>query len=107
MLAQEIVANSHNNNKMNTKIPVIGGYTAIISPEDYTKVAKYKWVAEKQPKGVYAKTIINNKPMYLHYLVLPSEYINFDIEHINGVTLDNRRFNLRIIANGTTKRGKR
>lgn len=105
MLAQETVVNSHN--KTDTKIPVIGGYTAIISPEDYAKVAKYKWVAETHSKGVYAKTTINNKPMYLHYLVLPSEYINFDIEHINGVTLDNRRFNLRIIADGTTKRRER
>lgn len=78
------------------KIPLTKGYSAIVSPEDYERLSKYKWCASvrgHKTKRAYARTRINGKAVEMHRLVHDAGPLWVD--HINGDSLDNRRENLR------------
>ena len=76
-------------------------YTTYISPEDYPKVSSVHWrTSHKRNNKVY---IIGNvekcKPVYLHNFIL--DYIpanGYEVDHLNGNSLDNRRENLQIVS---------
>jgi len=80
---------------------------AIIDIEDIDKCRIYKWCLQKGEDewSDYAKTIANNKNLYLHKLVFSNEQYedNLEIDHINRNGLDNRKNNLRI---GTKNKNK-
>jgi len=83
----------------------------IVSPEDVEQVGKHRW--RLSPSG-YAVTKIARKTTLLHRLILGLEAVPWEGEgdegdHINGLRLDNRRGNLRIVsrAENTQNRGVR
>jgi hypothetical protein len=82
------------------KIPLSQGKYAIVDPDDYERLSKYKWYALKCEQSFYAA---RNK--YLKYgkkknVLMHREIINAPdnlfVDHINQNGLDNRKANLRL-----------
>jgi len=86
------------------EIQLTKGQFAIVDDEDYELVSSLKWYAYKRvhKSGVnyYAQhKFTKNKKctfMKLHTFLLGNQPIGFEIDHINGNSLDNRRCNLRV-----------
>ena len=81
------------------RIPLTQGKFAIVDPEDYERLNKYKWYASKSNNTFYAcrnVRIAKNKRLYIK---MHREIINppfpFVVDHINHNGLDNRKANLR------------
>ena len=84
------------------KIPLTQGHFAIVDPQDYQQLSRYKWrlcqtksknvlYAERSirlPGGKYSRIL-----MHRQLIKAPEGYV---IDHINGCGLDNRRANLRL-----------
>lgn len=71
------------------------GYFAGIDSADADFVAQWNWSAQIRNGNIYAARSEGNpkKMVYLHRALCPGDHENVD--HVNGVTLDFRRFNLR------------
>lgn len=76
----------------------------IYDAESEPIVAKHTWTADKRrgSKSVDAVTVINGEKKRLHEMLLPQKTgeDNTEIDHINGITLDERKCNIR---RGTVK----
>ena len=84
------------------RIPLTQGYFAIVDPQDYQRLSKYKWrlcrtkgknvlYAERSVRlagGKYSRIL-----MHRQLIEAPEGYV---IDHMNGCGLDNRRANLRL-----------
>ncbi len=84
------------------RIPLSQGHFAIVDPQDYQRLSRYKWrlcrirgknvlYAERSirlPGGKYSRIL-----MHRQLIEAPEGYV---IDHINGCGLDNRRANLRL-----------
>jgi hypothetical protein len=84
------------------RIPLTQGRFALIDPQDYPELSKYKWrlcrtkgknvlYAERSarlPNGKYSRILMHRQLIYA-----PKGCV---IDHINGNGLDNRRANLRL-----------
>jgi hypothetical protein len=92
------------------EIPLTQGQVALIDDED-AHLAEFNWFAEKREKTYYAS---RNKPkkgkknlgvirMHRAVLVAPA---GFEIDHINGNGLDNRRCNLRVVTKRQNQQNK-
>jgi len=84
------------------KIPLTQGKFALVDPEDYEELSKYKWYAVRSPRGFYAVRSIKaknsrsgQKSVRMHRVILKAPEGKF-IDHINHNGLDNRKSNLRI-----------
>ena len=81
-------------------IPLTQGKYAIVDPEDYERLSKYKWYAKKCGKTFYASRTVwtgkNNKRINItmHRQILNPPY-PLVVDHINHNGLDNRKANLR------------
>ena len=65
------------------------------------------WVAKDHRSGnFYAMCCHNGKPIALHrYLTDCPE--SMEVDHINGITLDNTRFNIRVVTHEQNKKKKK
>lgn len=76
------------------------GKVALVDDEDYERISSYLWVAKKQGNRWYAETsntyyAVSRKQfcIKMHRLILnPNK--GYDIHHLNGNGLDNRKENL-------------
>ena len=81
------------------RIPLTQGKYAIVDPDDYERLNKYKWHAKKFKNTYYAARSIRigkNKwlPIQMHREIInPPDHLLVD--HINHNGLDNRKANLR------------
>ncbi len=84
--------------QMTTKeLKLIGGRTSFVDSNNYNQLAEMKWWCGGVNKHRYAYTIINSKVVLLHrFLMTPQK--DFEVDHINHNTLDNRKENLRIVT---------
>jgi len=78
-------------------IPLTQGKFAIVDPEDYDNLIKYKWIAHQDGKKYYAYRTIpyTKKKIAMHRQIMhaPKGLI---VDHIDGDSLNNRRSNLHI-----------
>ena len=82
------------------KIPLTQGKFAIVDPEDYERLAKYKWFLSESPTSSYAARWQHSRPgglrkkiwMHREVIDIPKHML---CDHINGNGLDNRAANLR------------
>jgi len=83
------------------RIPLTRGKFAVVDPEDYPRLVRYKWYAHKSPHTFYAvRSLTNGKKLprknsYMHHLVIDIPPGLF-CDHINHNGLDNRKANLRL-----------
>lgn len=68
------------------------GVNFLYDDEDEALVKQYTWCLSKRG---YIITSVNRRKVCLHRMILPIDS-GFDIDHINGNKLDNRRSNLRV-----------
>lgn len=96
------------------KIPLTQSQFAIVDPEDYAGLSKYKWYLAKNPSGSYAARWHRLKHSKLRRKVwMHRQVINVPLgmvcDHINHNGLDNRKSNLRsaTISQNLSNRAKR
>jgi len=84
------------------RIPLTQGRFAIVDPQDYERLSKYKWrlCRTKGKKVLYAERSMrlpggkySRQLMHRQLIKAPEGYI---IDHVNGSGLDNRQANLRL-----------
>lgn len=82
-------------------VPLTKGYVAIIDADDAHLVDKFNWCADVKRGIVYASRSIHNNGekihVYLHRFLMEN-IDGFQIDHIDGDGLNNRRFNLRVVT---------
>lgn len=69
---------------------------ALVDDEDYAMLSCFSWYLVESPKGCYAYTKIDDRTVYMHQLVLPSDDEKLTPDHRNGNGLDNQKSNLRL-----------
>ena len=82
------------------RIPLTKGKYAIVDPEDYERLNRYKWYANKCGKTFYAsRTVRTGKKKKRININMHREILNpphpLVVDHINRNSLDNRKANLR------------
>jgi len=85
------------------RIPLTQGKYAIVDPERYEELAKYKWHLARSERGLYAVRLVRakkggrykQKTVRMHWVILEPPEGKF-IDHINHNGLDNRIANLRV-----------
>jgi hypothetical protein len=71
------------------------GHVALVDAADYDLVAAHRWrLLTPRTGGPYAACSIGGRTVMLHRLLL-DEPPGLDVDHRNGIGLDNRRANLR------------
>jgi hypothetical protein len=93
------------------RIPLTQGKFAIVDPEDYDRLSRYKWFAMRSRRGFYAIRMVTTKNgrrkkirMHRQILNAPADKL---VDHINHNGLDNRKANLRIVTNMQNSWNKR
>lgn len=76
------------------KIPLTQGQYAIVDPEDYKELSKYKWFAKRCDRRFYAERSYKNKNVKMHEVIMGT-VAGKVIDHINQNGLNNRKSNLR------------
>lgn len=78
-------------------IPVGGGKHAIVDPEDFDRIKKYKWHVHRYGNTYYAARVVHSKNstyhVYMHRQIMhcPRGKV---VHHLNGNGFDNRKANL-------------
>lgn len=84
------------------EIPLTRGKVALVDDEDYNKLSKYKWYANKGGNTFYAmrnspRNPGKRKTVRMHVDIMGTTPPSIT-DHINGNGLDNRRCNLRTVT---------
>lgn len=81
------------------KISLKHGKAAIIDDCDFELLSQFRWHVKftNRTDRMYAVMNIPNSTLRMHHLVLPKKK-GFDVDHINGDGLDNRRENLQYLT---------
>ena len=79
------------------KIPLTQGKYAIVDPEDYEELTKYKWFAKRFKGRFYAGRTVKKKTVRMHQAII-GDVEGKVIDHINHNGLDNRKANLRFVT---------
>ncbi|MFC1780929.1 AP2/ERF family transcription factor [Planctomycetota bacterium] len=86
-------------------IPLTQGKFALIDAEDYQRVSLHKWHAHRINGRYYACSMLSRRNVPMHRLIkdIPEGFV---CDHINHITLDNRRCNLRICTPAQNSRNR-
>lgn len=79
------------------KIQLTKGQFSIVDDEDYKTFSCFNWYAQKGNGGLYAARREKGKIVFLHRKIIKATE-GYEVDHINGDTLDNQRNNLRIVT---------
>ena len=83
------------------RIPLTKGKFAIVDPDDYYWLSRYKWFATKNGSTFYAKRHTHKREhakttsVFMHRKIMDAPD-NLLVDHINYNGLDNRKANLRL-----------
>lgn len=94
------------------RIAVTLGQYAIVDPEDYERINKYKWNAYRGYSSYYSKRKIYNRKkgtertIYMHRYIMNAPE-GMVVDHINHNGLDNRKENLRFATRAENVRYSR
>jgi hypothetical protein len=91
------------------EIPLNHGKVALVDDEDFNFLNQFKWYAVNTSKWCHFGYVMGYYPtkyrekhgirtIYMHRLIMQPKQ-GFQIDHINGNSLDNRKENLRIVTN--------
>lgn len=83
-------------------VPLGRGYFAKVDLADWGLIRHLPWRAAPQPNGVYV--FGQNNSLHRFLTNAPS---NYDVDHINGDPLDNRRKNLRVVSHAVNMRNQK
>src|SRR5450631_1957406 len=85
------------------EIPLTQGKFALVDDEDYENLISMKWHAlyNKNGDSFYAHHSVYNKGkspsvIRMHRYLMGANDPNLDVDHIDGNTLNNQKYNLRI-----------
>lgn len=85
-------------------IPLTRGKIAVVDDSDWEWLKEYKWYCGKTKKGkLYARAKINGKEVSMHRLIMDAPK-GVTVDHVSGITLDNRRSNLRLCSQADNNR---
>lgn len=75
-------------------------YSAYIDIDDYERVSQHPWRTAHKKHKVYLITSVGvQNRTYLHNFILHYDTVKgYEVDHINGNSLDNRKSNLRIVT---------
>lgn len=79
---------------MTKRIKLTQGMYALIDDEDFELVRTHKWYAMKNRHAFYAMTYIDGRLVAMHRLITNANN-GIQVDHCNGIGLDNRKSNLR------------
>lgn len=92
-------------------IPLTRGTTAIVDDEDFAWLSRWKWHCNAQ--GYAVRTVARServggvtKKIRMHRELI-SVPVGFEVDHINGDRLDNRKCNLRVCTRLENQRNQR
>ena len=91
------------------RIKLTLGQYALVDPEDYDKINKYKWNAYRGYSSYYSKRKIYNRKngsqrtVYMHRYIMNAPK-GLMVDHINHNGLDNRKENLRLATRAENTR---
>lgn len=90
------------------EIPLTQGKVAVVSPEDFDALAKFKWHAFRCGRTTYAKrNTRDGSSGLMHRVILGLANPKQDVDHANGDGLDNRRANLRLATRAQNNANQR
>jgi hypothetical protein len=76
------------------RIPLTQGLFALVDPEDFEELSKYRWYAARNRRCVYACRREKGKVVLMHRQIMKTPP-GMDVDHINLQGLDNRKRNMR------------
>lgn len=86
---------------MSKTIELTKGLVTIVDDDVFDKLSAQKWYAQGRNGHPYAARCYNKDGKkiteYMHKLIIPYPF-GFETDHINGMTLDNRKSNLRVCS---------
>jgi hypothetical protein len=91
------------------QIPLTQGKFAIVDDEDYDFLIQWKWHLSNRGyarRNNYVEGVIVNPKSILMHRVILGDPIGFQVDHINGDKLDNRKSNLRVCTTGENARNR-
>ena len=97
---------------MAKEIQLTKGQVAIVDDDMFDYLNQWKWQASEQKNGKFyaqRKIKVNSlrKCIMMHRLIVNNTDIKLHTDHINGITLDNRKINLRICTNSQNQMNKK
>lgn len=80
---------------MPKQIPLTNGEFAVVDDEDYLFYSKWSW---KKHRGGYAVRTKGKNGIYYMHRSITNAKDGYQVDHINGNKLDNRKCNLRVVT---------
>lgn len=93
------------------EIPLTQGKVAIVDDEDFEKLNQFRWCAMKHRNTFYASrhsATLNGKrnTIRMHRVIVNADK-GVQVDHKNGLGLDNRKENLRLATNQQNQQNKK
>ena len=93
---------------MTREVPLTHGRFALVSDEDFVFLMKWVWGVDTHGYASridYSKGVKMSKRISMHRLITNAPK-GMDVDHINGIRLDNRRENLRLCTRAENCRSR-